>query len=165
MSLSIEAIVARLEEQIAHHRERQVFHSEQCAYHGEQQAIHAAELETLTSNLESFKAVTAASLELASRQTAVPAAAPQPLSGKDLDIGRKPSLTRMVTRVIESRPPGEAFGTSAVTAEIQQRYGERLRRPVKAKLVSIALRRMAADGRLRTLREGRPHHEALYARE
>ena len=165
MSFSIEAIVARLEEQIAHHRGREAFHSEQGAYHLERQALHAAELQTLTSTLESFKTVTAASLDLASRQTAVPAAVSQPLSGKDLDIGRKPSLTRMVTRVIESRPPGEPFGTSAVTAEIQQRYGERLRRPVKPKLVSIALRRMAADGRLRALREGRPHHEALYARE
>lgn len=81
-----------------------------------------------------------------------------------MDIGRKPSLTRMVERVIESRPPDESFGTNYITAEINHRYGDRLRRPVKAKLVSIVLRRLAATGRLREVRKGRPHHEALYSR-
>jgi hypothetical protein len=76
-----------------------------------------------------------------------------------MDIGRKPSLTRMVQRVIESRPPDESFGTNYITAEINHRYGDRLRRPVKPKLVSTVLRRLAATGRLREVRPGRPHHE------
>ncbi|HEV2856448.1 MAG TPA: hypothetical protein VHC97_26915 [Thermoanaerobaculia bacterium] len=158
----MEAIVARLEEQIAHHRERESFHAEQGAYHGEQQALHAAELATLTATLEAFKTSATRAAELASRNFVPPAL--EAAAAPSLDISRKPSLTRMVQRVIESRPPGEAFGTNAVTAEINHRYGDRLRRPVKPKLVSIALRRMAATGQIRTLREGRPHHEALYAR-
>ena len=164
-TLSMEAIAARLEEQIAHHREREAFHAEQGAYHGEHQALHAAELATLTATLEAFRTSTAKATELASRLIVPPLPTPEPLANKALDIGRKPSLTRMVQRVIESRPAGEPFGTNYVTAEINRRYGDRLRRPVRSKMVSIALRRMAASGQIRTLREGRPHHEALYARE
>jgi hypothetical protein len=163
MTVPMEAIVARLEEQIAHHRERESFHAERKAYHGEQQALHAAELATLTATLEAFKTSVVKAAELAGRTVATPtpeAAAVPP----SLDIGRKPSLTRMVQRVIESHPPSEAFGTNVITQEINRRYGDRLRRPVKPKLVSIALRRMAAAGQIRALREGRPHHEALYAR-
>jgi len=36
---------------------------------------------------------------------------------------------------------------------------------VPARLVSIVLRRMLDAGSLLSIREGRPHHEALYARE
>lgn len=166
-TLSMEAIVARLEEQIAHHREREAFHAEQGAYHGEQQALHAAELATLTSTLEAFKTSTAKAAELAARDLTTPAPAPaEPLrAATSMDIGRKPSLTRMVQRIIETRPPDEAFGTNYLTAEINHRYGDRLRRPVKPKLVSIVLRRLAATGRLKEVRKGRPHHEALYSRE
>ncbi len=165
-TLSMEAIMARLEEQIAHHRKREAFHAEQGAYHGEQQARHAAELATLTSTLEAFKTSTAKAAELAARDITTPAPSPsEPLrAATSLDIGRKPSLTRMVQRVIEARPPDEAFGTNYLTAEINHRYGDRLRRPVKPKLVSIVLRRLAATGRLHEVRKGRPHHEALYAR-
>ena len=166
-ALSMEAIVARLEKQIAHHREREAFHAEQGTYHGEQQALHAAELATLTSTLEAFKTSTAKAAELAARDIAPPVPTPtaEPLrAATSMDIGRKPSLTRMAQRVIESRPPDEAFGTNYLTAEINHRYGDRLRRPVKPKLVSIVLRRLAATGRLREVRKGRPHHEALYSR-
>jgi len=162
-TVPMEAIVARLEEQIAHHRERESFHAEQGAYHGEQQALHAAELSALTATLESFKVSAAKAAELAGRT--VPLPAPEATAAPpSTDIGRKPSLTRMVQRVVETRPSSEAFGVNVITAEINHRYGDRLRRPVKPKLVSIALRRMAAAGQIRTVREGRPHHEALYGR-
>jgi hypothetical protein len=165
-ALSMEDIVVRLEKQIAHHREREAFHADQGSYHREQQALHAAELATLTSTLEAFKTSTAKAAELAARDTVVPApsAAESLRATPSMDIGRKPSLTRMVQRVIESRPPDEAYGTNYITAEINHRYGDRLRRPVKPKLVSIVLRRLAATGRLREVRKGRPHHEALYSR-
>lgn len=164
-TVPMEGIVARLEEQIAHHRERESFHAERVAYHGEQQALHAAELSTLTATLEAFKTSAAKAAELAGRTVVAPPLPEATAAPSSLDIGRKPSLTRMVQRVIESRPPNEPFGTNVITAEIHHRYGDRLRRPVKPKLVSIALRRLAAAGQIRTLREGRPHHEALYARE
>jgi hypothetical protein len=70
----------------------------------------------------------------------------------------------MVTRVLELKPPSEVFGTIAITKEVNQHYGKRLRRPVVRKLVSIVLRRLHAAGKLRQVREGRPHREALYTR-
>ncbi len=161
----METIVAHLEKQIAHHREREAFHAEQSTHHGERQAQHASELATLTTTLAAFRTSAAKAAELAARGIVTPApSAQEALASQAMDIGRKPSMTRMVQRVIEARPPDEAFGTNYVTAEVNRRYGQRLRRPAKPKLVSIVLRRLAADGRLRTVREGRPHHEALYSR-
>jgi hypothetical protein len=161
--LSLTAIVARLQEQIAFRRDREAFHAEREVHHREQRALHAAELETLTASLEAFQATAATAVELASRNVIPPPAAPK-AAVPDADVGRKPSLTRMVTRVVELQPAGESFGAAAVTAEINRHYGERLRRPVKDKLVSIILRRMLAEGTLRSVRKGRPHHEALYAK-
>ena len=161
--LSLAAIVAKLEEQIAFRRDREAFHTEREAHHREQRALHGAELETLTASLQAFQATASTAVELASRNV-VPSPAPPQAAVPDPDIGRKPSLKRMVTRIVELKPAGESFGTAAVTAEINRHYGERLRRPMKAKLVSIILRRMLTEGALLSVREGRPHHEALYAK-
>jgi hypothetical protein len=160
--LSLETIVARLEAQIRFHREKEAFHAEKEAHHREQRAVHAGELATLTANLEAFQAAAVKAVELASRQVVLPAPPPAPVPGQD--IGRKPSLTKMVTRVIEVRPAGDVFGTAVITQEVNRHYGGRLQRPVKEKLVSIVLRRMLAAGKLRAARQGRPHQEALYAR-
>jgi len=156
---SFETIFAWLDAQITYDREQEVFHAQQEVFHREQRAVFAAELERLTAIRDSFQTAADAAIELAGRTKALPPLAPSP------DIGhRKPSLTKMVARIVEIRPAGEVFGATAITREINRHYGERLRRPVPAKLVSIVLRRMAADGRIRTVEPGRPHHEALYAR-
>lgn len=157
---SFEAIFGWLEAQIAYDREKEAFHGQQEAFHREQKAVFTAELEKLTAILESFKTAADAATDLASRAKALPPVAPSSDVG-----GRKPSLTKMVARVVEILPAGQSFGPAAVTREINRHYGERLRRPVKRKLVSIVLRRMATDGRLRSVRPGKPHHEALYARK
>jgi multidrug efflux pump subunit AcrA (membrane-fusion protein) len=158
--LSLQQILASLEARIAFHREREAAAARQDEVFRKQRAAHAAELEALTRNLEALKAATATAVELASRPT--PANAP--FLGPDPDAGRRLKLPKMVARVLEAMPAGEPFGTTAVTAEINRRYRERLRRPVPARLVSIVLRRMLDAGSLRSLREGRPHHEALYAK-
>ena len=62
-SLSLEAIIARLEAQIERHREREGFHAGREAHHREQRSVHAAELETLTSNLAAFWAAVATAVE------------------------------------------------------------------------------------------------------
>ena len=160
-ALTLETMVSRLEAQIAFHREREAFHGAQETVHREQRAVHAAELEALTTNLETLKTAAATAVKLVSRPGA---ALPPPESVTDFDVGRKPSLRLMVLRVVESRPAGEVFGTAAITAEVNRRYQNRLRRPMKEKVISITLRRMLDTGALRLVREGRPHHEALYAR-
>jgi hypothetical protein len=161
-SLPVEEIVARLEAQIEFHREREAFHAQQETRHREQRALHAAELETLTSNLTTFKAAATTAEELARREVARPATPPPPTPSQD--VGRNASLTAMVMRVLEIKRAGEVFGTIAITQEVNRHYGKRLRRPVVRKLVSIVLRRLHAGGKLRQVREGRPHQEALYAR-
>lgn len=158
--MTLEAMVSRLEAQIAFHREREAFHAGQETFHREQRSGHAAELEALTTNLEALKAAAETAVKLVNRPGA-PLSLPEPATDF---IGRKPSLRLMVLRVVEARPAGEAFGTAAITTEVNRRYQDRLRRPVKEKLVSITLRRMLDTGALRLVREGRPHHEALYAK-
>jgi len=155
---SFDSIVARLEAQIVQDREQEALHAQHEAFHRERRTHFAAELEKLTAILEAFRTAADTALDLARRE-ALPPSPPSP------DIGRrKPSLTKMVARIVEVKRLGDVFGTAAVTQEINRHYGERLRRPVKPKLVSIVLRRLAAGGRLRTVQPGRPHHEALYGR-
>ena len=157
---SFEDIFSWLDAQIAHDREQETFHAQQEVFHREQRALFAAELEKLSAIRDSFKTAADTAMGLASRAKALPPPAPSP------DIGRrKPSLTKMVARIIEVRPAGEAFGPAFITREINRHYGERLRRPVQVKVVSIVLRRMAADGRVRSVRPGRAHQEAQYARK
>ncbi len=112
----------------------------------------------LTGVLEALKTAAATTAELDTRAAAV--TPPKP----SLDIGRKASLTAMIRRVLEIRPAGDVFGTNIITAEVNRNFRERLRRPVKEKLVSITLKRLSSQGELRQVRAGRPHHEALYAR-
>ena len=159
--LTVDTLVSRLEAQIAFHQEREAFHGAQESFHREQRGAHAAELEALTTNLETLKAATATAVKLVSRPGA---ALPVPESATDFDVGRKPSPVLMVKRVVEARPAGSTFGPSTITAEVNRRYQDRLRRPVKEKVISITLRRLLDTGALRLVREGRPHHEALYAR-
>ncbi|HSG40035.1 MAG TPA: hypothetical protein VLE27_10390 [Thermoanaerobaculia bacterium] len=154
-------IVATLEAQIAAHREREAFHSEQEAVHRQRREDHAAEIEALSRKLEMFQAALREATDLASRGLPVAYAPPPP---PDPDEGRKISLARMVMRVIEAKGTDESFGISAITAEVNQRYRTRFKKPVDPRQVSVVLRRMLREARLRSVREGRPFHEALYAR-
>jgi len=70
----------------------------------------------------------------------------------------------MVKRIVEIKSPSDVFGPAAILQEVLQHYGNRLRRPATKKLVSIALRRMYAAGKLRVARQGTAHHETLYAK-
>lgn len=158
--VSLAAVVSNLEEQIAVHREREAFHAQHEAHHRQQREQHAAELATLTRSLDALKTAADAAVGLAAR----PGAASHSLAAPDPDPGRKPRLSRMVALVVESWPAGEPFGTAAIAAEIATRYRDRLRKGVDSRMVSVHLRRLLASGRLTSVREGRPHYEALYAR-
>ena len=158
--VSLSAIMANLDAQIALHRKREAFHAEQESLHRQQRELHAAELEVLTKNLETFRAASTAVLDLASRH--VPSVAPP--TAPDPDPGRRPRLSRMVDLVLESWPAGSPFGLSNIASEINRRYRDRLRKPVDPRMVSVHLRRRLANGTLVAVERGRPHHEARYAR-
>ncbi|HSK78525.1 MAG TPA: hypothetical protein VLQ45_18875 [Thermoanaerobaculia bacterium] len=156
--LSIADIVARLEAQLAVHQEKESFHAGQEALHSEQRSIHAAEVERITRSLETFRASAAEATELADRisprrkTVAVPG-------------GKKLSVNKMVAAVIAGFGPHEPFGTRKVTAEIIRQFQDSLPEPVDPRMVSLALIRMAKSRIIHRLRPGKPHHEAVYARE
>lgn len=156
--LSVTDIVARLEAQLAVHREKEAFHAGQEALHREQRSVHAAEVERITRSLESFRASAAEASELAGRiaprrkTVAVP-------------TGKKLSVNKMAFAVIAGFGPHEPFGTRKVTEEIQRQFEDSLREPVDPRLVSVELARMAKARWIHRLRPGKPHHEAVYARE
>src|SRR5262245_22181354 len=127
---SIGEVLASLETQAAFHREREAFHAGYEARHREQRTAHAAELEEILRRLEAFRSAAAEAVDLAER----PGAAPSTASPQDEDFGSRsrPRIRRMVELVIADRETDEPFGPLGLTEEVNRRFGQRLRRPVKA---------------------------------
>jgi hypothetical protein len=160
--LSLTEIVTSLESRLAVHEERQAFHAEQARHHEEQRSRHAAEIETVTRKLATFRAALSEAEDLPG-PLSLETAAPQPPSSK-LAPGAKVYVARLVAQVVEDQPAGEPFGISAVTAEVNRRYRDHLRRPVEPRQVSNVLRWMLRTDRLLSVRKGKPSHEALYVK-
>ena len=161
-ALSVAQMLAQLEERAAFHRERRGFHAEQVAQHGEQLAFHEAELQKVVERFEAFKAAAEGAAELvAAPDTSHGAAGAEEIPY----FGAAPMVSRLIARVAEAWPAGEAFGARGVMVEVNRRYAEVLKRPIKSAAVSVALRRMAQAGRLRQMRQGKASREALYVRE
>jgi hypothetical protein len=64
---------------------------------------------------------------------------------------------------VEAKPAGETFGPTTVAQELNARFGTRLRRPLDGRVVSGALRRLHAGGRIHRVQEGKAFHDAQYA--
>ena len=161
LNLSIGQMLAELETKVAHHRERKDFHAAQEALHREQTVLHETELDKALARLEAFRSAAEAAGELLDQARLAARPSPRP----DLDPGdliRKRSLSRMVARVVEDLPPDQTFGARAVTREIQERWGAKLRRRPDPRSVAATLRRWAASGRIHQVREGRSYYEGLY---
>src|SRR5829696_7542255 len=114
LNLSLSEILVNLEKQIESLREQIGLHARQEEHHREQRALREAELEGATTHLESFRSVAVVAVDL-DFPVAVPAA-PPPAE----DLGRHPTLARMVERVIADRPEGEPFGPKLVVKEINR---------------------------------------------
>lgn len=158
--LSIADVLSRLEAQLAVLREREAFHAQQEAFHGEQRARLAAELADVARRFEAFKASSSEAVEVAGQ--------PQATAEREEDgpnLGGRPKLPLLVARVLESVPETQHFGAGWLAAEINRRFGKRLRRPTNQRFVSVALRRMAQKGELDVYRKGRPRVEARYMRK
>ena len=165
-NLSIAAALAKLEAKIAHHKAQQEHHAaqedhyaERQAFHAEQKAVHDAEHRKAVERYEAFKAASVSIGDLLVDET--PASPPPP---EDVEVGDWRWLSRLLTRVIERKSPDEVFGATVLIQEIQQRWGPKLRRRIQPRSVSATLRRWAATGQLRLVRDGRSYHESLYAR-
>ncbi|HKV12715.1 MAG TPA: hypothetical protein VJ725_31510 [Thermoanaerobaculia bacterium] len=158
--LSVEEVLAQLEQRATFHREKEAFHAEQEIHHRDQREIHAAELQKVLRSLESFRTVSAAAVDLA-RPLPTPAAPPVeetlPASGRLM-------VSRLLRQVAESPDLEEPFGATALAAEANRRYAKHLKEPIGPRTASDVLRRIHAEGGLEIAREGRAFHEALYSR-
>lgn len=64
----------------------------------------------------------------------------------------------MTRPLLGPSPPPTGF------SDLQERWGAKLRRPIDPRSVSATLRRWAANGKLRLVRDGRSYHESLYTK-
>jgi hypothetical protein len=156
-NLSVADILANLEKKLGYHREQETFHMQQEAHHREQRAAHAAEIENISQHLEAFRTVALPAAELATP----PPAPPLP---EETDLGPRPLISKLITRVVASSPAGETLTPSSIAAEVNRRYPAKLKHLIDARLASVTLRRLRDDGRLRLVREGKAHHEAVYTK-
>ncbi|MBW8875521.1 MAG: hypothetical protein JF614_11210 [Acidobacteria bacterium] len=156
--LSIAQVLSDLESQIAHHEERETFHAGQEGLHRSQREVHAGELARLRERYESFKAAAQAAGAEVRRGAALRPAQ------DDVDANRRSTLSKLVARLIEQKGEDEPFGPTALAQEINDRYARRLRNPARARSVSMALRRLLAEGSVQLVKEGRAFHEAVYRR-
>ena len=157
--LSVEEILTHLEKQMALHKQKEEHHAAQEVFHREQKDLHAAEYETIVRHYEAFKVTAGTAVEIAVR-TGMSAKA----SVRDLPPGRVAIRSRLVARLIAEMPDGELFQASTLAAEVNRRFREALRKPADARLVSAALRRLAANGTIRLAERGSAHREARYTR-
>jgi hypothetical protein len=157
--LSVEEILTHLEKQMAFHKQKEEHHAAQEAFHREQKALHAAEHEAIVRHYEAFKETAGTAVEIAVR-TGMSAKA----SVRDLPPGRLVVRSRLVAKLIAELPDGELFQASTLAAEVNRRFREALREPADSRLVSAALRRMAANGIIRLAEKGSAHREARYVK-
>lgn len=155
--LSVEDVLANLEERAKFHREQEAFHAQKESHHRDQRAAHAAELEKVLHSLETFRTAATSAVDLAqtvARQSQEPELPPP---GR-LMVGR------LVRLVAESPGLAEPFAPATVAEEVSRRFASHLKKPVGSRAASDILRRMLAEGTLRLVRKGTPFHEAQYAR-
>jgi len=155
-NLSVEEVLANLEEWVVFHREKGALHREREAHHREQRELHEAELEKAQKSLEAFRPLAAAAADLARAPTLkAPLAVPPP--------GRL-RVSRMLRLVVESPGLEEPFQAITVAMEANRRYSGHLDGTIGSRTASDVLRRMLAEGKIRLVREGKGSREALYRR-
>lgn len=159
---SVAEWIADLEAQIEHYRKEEALHAEREAFHREQRGLAAQALAKVLERYEAFKGAVDAAGELVERS---PARKPEPVRQEDEDLGPgRLMLSRLVARVVEERPPGEAFGATAIAREVERRFGKKLKDRVDVRSVGVNLRRLYLAGKIRQVRKGTAFHESLYTR-
>jgi hypothetical protein len=161
--LSVAQVLANLEKQMAFHKDQEAHHAEQETFHREQRAVHAAEYETVAKHYEAFKATSGMAAEIAARTAAV-VPAPEPLRQEPPAPVKVKLPSRLVARLVAELPAGEVFEPSRVAAEVNHRYPQELRKPMGSRLASTVLRRLLAEGTVKLVEKGTPHHQAVYTK-
>jgi hypothetical protein len=160
--LSVADVLANLESRAAFHRERRAFHAGQEEQHREERERHAAELERVLHNLDAFRTASASAVEIIEQPQSQEPEAPAPQV--DSPVTGKLMVSRAIRAVVASWKEGEPFGASAVAAEVNRRFADRLRRPIGTRATSDVLRRIARSRQIHQVRRGKALAEGLYVR-
>lgn len=164
LKVSVGELLESLERKIAFHREQAAMHAREEELHRSQRTRHETELESAVRHFEALKAVAGPAAEAAlSVQDPVRAEPVEPEQAVP-DVGANPPLTTLIEAILKEEANGDPFGPTALTAEINRRFRDRLDREADVRSVSAALRRMCRKRRIERVREGRSYHEALYTR-
>lgn len=159
--LSVEDVLANLEQRATFHRDQEVFHAQQMAAHQEQRAFHAAELAKVQQSLEAFRAAAPSAVELAAE------ASTRSASGI-LQVEMPPQgrlrVSRLLRQIALSPELAEPFGPSSLAAAANRAFPDRLDGPVGKRTASDVLRRMLAADEIELARDGKAFNEALYVR-
>lgn len=169
-NLSIAQILSGMEAQIDHHEkqealhaQQEAFHAQKEAFHREQRTTHAEELAKVRERYDAFKAGVSAVGE-SFKDLPQPAPAPSPQVEPDPDKGRRPSIAKLVLRLVSSKSEEETLTPKSVAKELNERFAGKLPRRVNGRDVSVYLRRLHADGRLHLVHKGGARHGATYTR-
>lgn len=162
--LSVTQVLAQLDAKISLHRERHAFHEQQEELHRQQKTQHALELRKALESYETFRNASAGVGEVLETGNPASASPASPILDEVLDLPSTDSLSPLIARIVQGKSPDEVFGPAVVTRELNERWGARLRRRVEPGTVSATLRRWAAAGKLKRVREGWARAESLYTR-
>lgn len=157
-NVSIAQMLSEMETQIGHHEGQEAFHAQQEAFHRDQRALHAETLAKVRERYEAFRSAATAAGEVVQLR---PPAAP-PAAELVLPDDRPITLTKLAARLIASKGQDETFTPTAVARELNQRFPTKLRRPADGRALSVCLRRLLGQGRLRLVKKGGAVHEAVY---
>ena len=161
--LSVEEVLAHLEQRAVSLREQEAFHAKQESHHREQRDLCAAELEKVQQSLEAFRQISATAVDLV-RPLAAQA---RPIVEDDKEELPPPGrlmVGRLIEIIVESSSLSEPFGPTAVAEETNRRFASRLREEIGSRTASDVLRRLLAEGEIELVRKGKAFYEALYRR-
>jgi hypothetical protein len=159
--LSVEEVLANLEQRATFHRNQEVLHAQQEVHHQEQRELHASELAKVQQSLEAFRAAVPSAMELA-----VPVSTRSAPDVPQVELPPKGRLmvSRLLRQIALSPTLAEPFGPSSLAAAANRGFSGRLPRPVGQRAASDVLRRMLADREIELARDGKAFHEAQYVR-
>ena len=152
--LSVEDVLANLEERATFHREQEALHAQQETHHRDQRALHAAELEKVLQSLETFRTAASTAVDLA-----------QTVTRKTVPATEEPRLPppgrlmagRLVRMVAESPDLAEPFVPATVAAEVNRRFASQLE---EARQLASGLGHPAPDAR-RGQAQARPQRDCV----
>jgi chromosome segregation ATPase len=156
---SLPALLAELERQADELRRKVAHHTSQEEHHREQKQLPTERLQTLDERLLRFRESAEAVLAVAETPKSN-----APSAVEDWGSAYRPKLGRMVEHVVGDRFDPTPFGAEDISREVNRLFAQHLRRATDGRQISVVLRRLRDQGRLRLARAGRAYREALYAR-